>query len=540
MIVQFPVLGQDANRGTTDSAPVPPIPPDLATITVGLLDNSKAGARVIIDTLGARLTERHPSASVIRARKVHASIPMTDEIRNELGKADLVIAALGDCGSCTSWTVHDAVALEQDGTPTIVACTKPFETFARAQADALGHPLRLVVLDHPIAELPDAEVVGRTEAVLDQFETLLTQGAGPTTDGAVPATALRAGSPLLEADVDADQLLDLLDDRRISDGLPVVPPTPERIEAMLAGCTADPDEVVGRMPPKYGDITLRSVAALSVMAGCRPDYLPVVVAALRAALEPSFNLNGIQSTTHPVAVLTVVNGPVAQATGMNSGHNAFGPGNRANATIGRGIRLALLALGGAYPGDGDMATMGSPAKYTYAIAENEAGSPWDSLAVTRGYSADDSVVTVFGAEAPQNVNDHESKSGLGLLRMIAGTMRSTGINNSYYADGEVLVALSPEHAQTMAADGYSREDVQRYLWHEGRTPISYFSEGNIRQRLQTRFPGEFAEYGAHTLVPVVHDAANVIVCVVGGAGKHSMFIPSLGATRAASALVTDL
>ncbi|MHB8393229.1 MAG: hypothetical protein ACYDC5_01720 [Candidatus Dormibacteria bacterium] len=342
-----------------------------------------------------------------------------------------------------------------------------------------------------------------------------------------------ASTELLEVN-DDEELFSLLEQRGLGDGLPVVAPTEGRIAAMLRGYRADPAAVLGDVAPKYGIVTMRGLAACAVMAGCMPAYLPVVAAAVAAVMDPAFNLNGIQSTTHPCAPLIVVNGPITERIGMNSSYNAFGQGNRANATIGRALRLALLAFGGARPGNGDMATLGHPGKYTYCIAENAAESPWPSFSQSQGFEASEDVVTVLGAEAPQNVNDHESKSGLGILRMIAGTMRSTGINNCYYRDGQVMVVMSPEHARTIAGDGYSREGSAAWLFSEARVPVSYFSVDNIRQRLQTRFPEEFGEYGAHTTVPVVHSADNILICVVGGPGKHSMFIPTFGGTRSVS------
>ncbi len=165
-------------------------------------------------------------------------------------------------------------------------------------------------------------------------------------------------------------------ERGWTDGLPVVPPTPERVEAMLAGIDAEPDLVVGKIPPLWGDATVEKVAINAVMAGCRPAALPALVAALEAMLEPAFNLYGVQATTHPVAPLLIVHGPAAARLGMHAGAGALGPGNAANATLGRAVRLCLWNLGGARPGAGDMATLGSPTKYTYALAEREDASPW--------------------------------------------------------------------------------------------------------------------------------------------------------------------
>jgi hypothetical protein len=171
-----------------------------------------------------------------------------------------------------------------------------------------------------------------------------------------------------------------------TDGLPIVPPTPAAVETMIAALGGDPDLVECKIPPRHGSLSREVLAINLVMAGCKPEYAPVVRAALLALAQPAFNLNGVQATTHMAAPLLIVNGPIAGAVGMNPGANAFGSGNRANATIGRAIRLVLLNVGGAWPGDLDKATLGHPGKYTYAVAENEAESPWAPYHVEKGFA----------------------------------------------------------------------------------------------------------------------------------------------------------
>ncbi|MGH7419669.1 MAG: UGSC family (seleno)protein, partial [Candidatus Rokuibacteriota bacterium] len=184
--------------------------------------------------------------------------------------------------------------------------------------------------------------------------------------------------------------------REWCDGLPFVPPTAERVGAMRAGARAEPAVTLGLMPPLWRECTIEKLAVNAVMAGCEPAYFPVVVAAVRAMLDPAFNLYGVQATTHPVAPLVVVSGPYARTIGMHAGSGLFGPGFRANATIGRAIRLILMNVGGGWPGRGDMATQGSPAKFAYAIAEREDATPWEPLHVALGFEAEQSAVTVFG------------------------------------------------------------------------------------------------------------------------------------------------
>ena len=194
----------------------------------------------------------------------------------------------------------------------------------------------------------------------------------------------------------------------------------------------------------------KALAINAVMAGCLPACMPVLVAAARAVLEPEFSLHAIQATTHPVAPLIIVNGPVVEEIGLNAEYGCFAPGNRANATIGRALRLALLNIGGASPGVLDRATQGSPAKYAFCIAENEAASPWGPLHAERGFSPEESTVTLVGCEGPHNINDHVSHTAEGILATAADTMSIMGSNN-FYLRGEPVLALGPEHAATIAA-----------------------------------------------------------------------------------------
>src|SRR2546422_111037 len=205
----------------------------------------------------------------------------------------------------------------------------------------------------------------------------------------------------------------LYQERGWTDGLPIVPPTEAAVREFLRWTDRDPRDVLGVLPPRQGEATVERVAANAVMAGCRPEYLPVVLAGIEALADPLFNLDAIQATTHPVAPLLVVNGPIAREIGLNAGYNAFGQGFRANVTIGRAVRLVLMNVGGGLPGSGDRATQGSPAKLAYCVAENEAESPWEPLHVEAGFPRDVSVVTVFGCEGPHNIQDHYSNTGLG-------------------------------------------------------------------------------------------------------------------------------
>ena len=271
------------------------------------------------------------------------------------------------------------------------------------------------------------------------------------------------------ADDSPEALWDLLAARGWGDGLPVVAPTRERVARMLDASDLDPGTVLGVVPPRDGAATLRVVAVNAVLAGCPPAVLPVVAAAVRALHQPEVNLRGVQSTTHPVAPLVIVHGDVVDRCGFNAGTGTFGPGTRPNATVGRAVRFVLVHVGGARPGAGDAATQGQPSKYTYCIAEHTTASPWPAYHRSRGVDAP-SAVTVACGENPHNVHDMESDEPVRLLTKAASVMATLGTNNACISQGEFFVVLCPEHAATIAAAGWSRADVQSFLYERARLP----------------------------------------------------------------------
>ena len=311
-----------------------------------------------------------------------------------------------------------------------------------------------------------------------------------------------------------------------SDGLPIVPPTEEAVGKMLAATHRDPQDVIAALPPRRGDATVEKIAINAVMAGCMPEYLPLIVAAVEALGEETLNLYGVQATTHPASLLVIVNGPLAKKLDINCKSGAFGPGWRSNATIGRAIRLILMNIGGAFPGKTDMSTQGQPAKYSFCIAENEEENPWEPLHVERGFEASDSTVTVAAAENPHNINDHTAITAEEVLTTIAGTMSTMGNNNILLQAGEPVIALGPEHAATIAKSGFSKSDVKAFLHERARIPLGTFYKG-----AQGRVARNNPDLGEESLMPITPDKEDLIVIVVGGPGKHSSFLPTFGRTR---------
>jgi quercetin dioxygenase-like cupin family protein len=305
-----------------------------------------------------------------------------------------------------------------------------------------------------------------------------------------------------------------------SDGLPVVPPTPERVESMLSATGLDSQHVVAEIPPNWGAATVEKLAINAVMAGCLPEYLPVLIAAVEAMSDPAFNLYAVQATTHSCAPLVIINGPIREPLGVNSLSGCYGPGWRANATIGRAVRLALLNIGGARPGAGDMSTQGAPSKYSYCVAENEEQNPWEPLHVERGFQPGQNTVTVLAGEPPHNINDHTSQSAEEVLTIIAGAMAVTGANNAY-TGGETLLALGPEHAATIAKDGFTKQDIREWLGQHALVPLERYTHDTLVERFG-RVPD--------SPIPMVRTPEDLAIIVLGGPGKHSSWVPTFGGT----------
>lgn len=323
-----------------------------------------------------------------------------------------------------------------------------------------------------------------------------------------------------------------------TDGLPVVVPTPERVERFLAAATREPDATLGPIAPRGAELTLRRLAANAVMAGCLPAYMPVLEAAVVAMQQPDFNLYGMQMTTHPCALMVVVQGPIAGALGVASGAGCMGAGFRANGTIGRAVRLVAMNVGGARPGEGevagdiDRATQGTPAKWSFCFAENRADSPWPSFAEELGFDDDADLVTIAAVEGPHNINDHQSTNAENLLKTIAATMSTPGAN-TVYRGGDQFLALGPEHARLLADDGLSRRDVQEYLHEHARVDATRVGAEKLEEAsLWGGYRLRLEEWGHR--VPISRAPEDIRVLVAGGTGKHSAWMPTFGATWSAT------
>lgn len=330
-----------------------------------------------------------------------------------------------------------------------------------------------------------------------------------------------------------------------TDGLPIVPPTEAMVAEFVAASGRDGGEVLGLMPPRMGVVSVEAAATNAVMAGCLPEYMPVVLAAAEAALDPVLDIRGLQATSDPAAPLVIVSGPVVEQLGINHGVGLFGHGSRANATIGRALRLMMINLGDGRLDTGDKSTMGSPSKYSYCMG-TDVDTPWAPIHTDFGFDASESCVTVFAADGPRGNNPAGSGSMEFALWLLADSLRN--LNPNMIHGGHTLVVISPLIAHGLHAEGWSKRDVQLYLYERARVPIE-----RVRRYKELRY-GRNVEAGEpyfwpkwldvddptepEPMIPIVRDPDNVMIAVAGDpARSRSAFCPARPYNRPVSKAV---
>jgi hypothetical protein len=323
----------------------------------------------------------------------------------------------------------------------------------------------------------------------------------------------------------ADDDVEAWFERGVTDGLPVVPPSRQRVDAMLAATPRARDQLVAEVPPNFGRGTVEKLAVNAVMAGCRPEYFPVVLAAVEAACDPAFNLHGLSGTTNAASPLVIVNGPARRRLEVNCAAGVFGPGHRANATIGRALRLVMINLCGTRAGHISMSTMGHPGRYTYCIGEYEEVSPWEPLHVEHGFAGTDSTVTLFSGESPFMVNDHLSRDAAQLVASIGWSAAGVWNHKSYPLYGHTLLVIGPEHARTLGEQRWSKQAVRQHLYATVRRAARDLvpgpdgaETGRLKNLLEGRAPDE--------RIPKFPSPEEIVIVVAGGtAGRFSAVVP---------------
>ena len=297
-----------------------------------------------------------------------------------------------------------------------------------------------------------------------------------------------------------------------TDGLPIIPATPEAVARFVAASGRAGDELIGTLPPRKGRATVEAIAVNAVMAGCRPEYMPVIIAAVEGMLDPSYPLEFMQVTTNPMTPFLLVNGPIRHKLEINFGTGCLGPGWRANATIGRAIRLIMINIGGALPGVYSKVSFGSPLRYSYICGENEEENPWTPFHVDRGFARDQNVVTVFKASNFCNISGGEGVGPDEILRQIA-----TNMPPMYGGGDGVLLLLGVNHARSLFEAGLSKRDIQQRLWEMARLPVSHFAEGFASTE-------RAAGRGDATSVWRARSPDEIYIAVAGGPGPQDVYI----------------
>jgi hypothetical protein len=475
-------------------------------------------------------------------------IKLADEISR--ANVDAVVIALCNAG-ITQPTSLFAAELELRGKPCVQVCT------------AMGYPLAGITASNYVPGLPivlakratgEQDVFGRAEtlaiapeivagltaepaALVARFhERFSSASLGISKDGKIQLPAISGspgegqGSAAVRIDpgrfaVDFYEALCASD---LSDGFPVIPPTQERVEAMLAFSDLDPDlALLDELPPSGASITVRSVAVNAVMAGCRPEYFPILIAVFQAIAEPVYRAYQGAITTHPSGNAIVVSGNLAAELGIHSGAGCLGPGFRANATIGRAVNLTIMNVARAIPAKSDLGVFGSPAEFTYCFAESDKNNPWQPIH-TELFGAETTCVTVNKCEGPHNVLDPRSGPE-GLLKAIAATAATLG-GNTLIHPGSLLVMLNPSQAKMIAEAGWSKRRVKEFLFDTARHPIEL-----IQKTTRGTFPPEFLKLSR---VPVMRSPDDVILVVCGGGEGHAMVGVPWGLAQAVTRPVT--
>ena len=336
--------------------------------------------------------------------------------------------------------------------------------------------------------------------------------------------ARAAGSPLRARRIEVGSAVDPFEfmfEQGLCDGLPVIPPTPERVIRMLEGTQRDPQEVIAEVAPNYAPVTVEKVAINAVLAGCRPEYLPVVLAGVEAVCTPEFNIHGVLATTFFATPVLLVNGPIRQQIGMNSGGNCLGQGNRANSTIGRAVQLVVRNVGGGRPGGVDRATLGQPGKLSMCFAENEERSEWEPFHVERGFDADSSTITAFAGGAPSGFIDQLARDARTLATSYGLALSAAGHPKQYFY-GEIMVLVPPEHVDTFAKDGWTKNQVREQIQKASERPLAELARNEV---CAEGLPQDFVDrLGPDHRAPKFRSAEDIALVVAGGeAGKFGAY-----------------
>lgn len=525
---------------------------DLSGRRIGLYWNIKAGGDVALRHARKLIEERYEGASFV---DLMGSVGVTmrhltdEDAEHVVATCDAVVGTTGDCGSCTSWLVRDMVLLEGLGIPTVAYVSETFVDDARHSAETFGlRELPLVVVPAPFTNQSPDGIDRMVDGSFDQLLAGLT--APPNGSSPAGATVVFPSSEELTYDGD-DQLgaLEAMNDEYLengwSDGFPLVAATDERVRRMLTGTSRDPESLVAVLEPGFGRATVEKIAVNAVMAGCRPSHLPVIIAAVEALADPQMYLRTKAMSTGPAAPLVLVNGPIVDRIGINTGVCALGPGSTSyvNTVIGRAVRLCMMNLGHTYPGISDLDTVGTPAKYSLCVGENEGDSPWVPYHVDQGFDPQSSVVTVQFIYGLCDLFDFQSYEAEPLVDVFASALQNAALasagmwmlgrrgdpRHGTEEQEHDTILLAPEHAEIFAEAGWSRADLQTRLHREARVAFGTLIKNKEPEGVRTSHPELAWLFDApETPVPVLESPECYDLAVVGGAAGRSTVMWGMG------------
>lgn len=519
-------------------------PIQLAGVKIGFLGNGKSNVAGFLEHLSKMLARQGTETTCSLAKEGPMADAGEHRYREFQELCDMVIVGVCDGGTAASTGAVDAATLASRGIPVVLVCTDAFAPLARVTLPPDMPGVRMVIVPHPLSSLTSEETIALANAGYGDVVSAITADSDSESaegNSRRPAALISIDDDFVITDPVTDEAHGsrLLYELGFSDGLPVIVPTPDRVDAFLSDWpqASRPDRIPV-LQPRRGLATPQAMAANAVMTGMPPALMPYLASALEAAAHPKFKLFNLQTTTNPVTPVVVVGGPHARSTGFNDGAGSLGSGNIANATLGRALKLCMRNLGGGRAADGtDPATMGQPGKYAFCFAENEDFTSWPRLRQqTRltSLSAADDAVTLVGVTGTMNMII-KSTSADELLQMIAGSIRSIG-SNDYMFGGNPLLVLCPEHAEIFERERVDLATVRQTLFDLTKIVFSAFAPKNQEMMRTPRF-NDLGTLHQDSEIPMVADPADILVCVTGGASMHSTFMPSFGGSEPVSAKV---
>lgn len=494
--------------------------PDLAGKRIALIKNAWPSWHAMVDHLATLLADRYEGITFEQYIVPNGSAADPDMLRRIAGETDAAVVGLANCGSCTAWSFHDAFELTRMSLPTVLVVTSEFAELAAAVGRAKKSSIPQVLLPLNPETVDRQAALDLVDDAVDEIVERLTVPADADGAALPEVTTSRFAAVKAVDDPDDDTAHEFFYRRGWTDGLPVRLPTLPRVERLLSALgDVDPGEVIAMMPPTGFGVTYEALAVNAVMAGAVPELMLILVAMVRAACEPEFNLNGIATTTGPSTPMVIVNGPVRSAAEINAGRGALGHGWRANAAIGRTLRLLITNIGGGAPGSVSKSIMGQPGRFSFCFAENEQSSPWAPLHVDRGVDPAGSAVTLLGATGSMNLLTPRQDADA-MISLLADGLAFMGNPNVVMGRGTVAVLITPGHARVLAGAGMSKADVATEIWKRSTLPIERFPRSALPDP-----PYEFVQHDG--LVYTVKDPSHLFVVVVGGPEPtHATLIPS--------------